>query len=715
MLIQGHFFIMKTITYQFKYRNSLGHFTTYKPKEHLTKELYYRGSKIAGNKIYLKGKEDNSKTRIIAYNQMNQKIKNPMNRQIHHGTIIYKGVKITSIYKQTKLTKQAYDNLIKNIDRGFSRKAKKGKSKKDLKKEFIIKVFEDLDNPFDSPILKANPGTPYHAVGAASFFDIGEKRKFVYRKSEPMIDFMVLDTEDNSKGDVKLCIFYNGQTFKIFKNDNSDLLKFEVQNYLYYNCLNKNIFALNLQYDLINIFGEDLKRENLTFSNNMILSANVYLTEKDKINFYEGFSHLQMSIEKIGEVIDFQKLKTKNKINITYCKRDCKILYKGLKKIFDFDVKNGVDFGLTTASKAIRFFRKNYIPDNFYQYDFNGLKCAYRGGRVELFKIGKFNNIRVYDINSLYPYAMKSFKYPDPGNVYFSNELKPMGIYYIKVKVKKSVKIPLLGIIHKGKYIFPVGEFSGTFTGHEILKAIDENQIDDYSIYSGIEFDEIKGLFSEFVDHFYNIRKKSNDELTNKYCKLILNSLYGKFAQGKDRKVYDPETDLIKLVPGEKFPNHTNSIWSIFITSYARCYLFDFLKTVNYDNLLYTDTDSIHLINEKLTCSKNIGDLKLEGFFHVGNYISPKTYYLENLKTGQIKSACKGIPKLLHKEYIENGKVNFKRPVKLIEFLHNKNVFGKTEKLNNWVDIIKENKYIYNKREIIGKTKNTKPLILKET
>ena len=62
-------------------------------------------------------------------------------------------------------------------------------------------------------------------------------------------------------------------------------------------------------------------------------------------------------------------------------------------------------------------FRNVYLPENLYYSELNDeFYDSYYGGRTEAFKIGVVD-AKVYDINSMYPDAMRSIKFPDVKNL----------------------------------------------------------------------------------------------------------------------------------------------------------------------------------------------------------------------------------------------------------------------------------------------------------
>lgn len=149
-------------------------------------------------------------------------------------------------------------------------------------------------------------------------------------------------------------------------------------------------------------------------------------------------------------------------------------------------------------------------------------------------------------------------------------------------------------------------------------------------------------------------------------AKLMLNSLYGKFATSLVTKAKIPylEDDIVKYELGEEETKKGLYIpIGSFITSYARektirtsQSIKDYsLKTFGKDLYCYSDTDSIHTLlpieDLKKFCDiddNKLGYWKIESKFNKAKFIRQKCY-LENIqdeKTGEykLKITCAGMP-----------------------------------------------------------------------
>ena len=157
-------------------------------------------------------------------------------------------------------------------------------------------------------------------------------------------------------------------------------------------------------------------------------------------------------------------------------------------------------------------------------------------------------------------------------------------------------------------------------------------------------------------------------------AKLMLNSLYGKFATSLDTKSKTPylENGILKFILGESEDKKGLYIpIGSFITSYARektirtsQAIKDYsINKYNKDLYFYSDTDSIHtgLHKEELLKFCDIDDVRLgawkvENEFRKAKFIRQKCYLEDilNEKTGEyeIKITCAGMPKTCYK-YVE--------------------------------------------------------------
>ena len=289
---------------------------------------------------------------------------------------------------------------------------------------------------------------------------------------------------------------------------------------------------------------------------------------------------------------------------------------------------------------------------------------GYYGGRCEAFAVGEFQNINYYDVNSLYPTMMLN-KFPIPqsikkGHNNIKDIINYMGITECSVECPLNMSIPILPLRKDdGKIIYPTGKFKGVWT-NEILKYAIENDYKVTDITRQYIYTECYELFKSYVTTLYDLRKeyKLNKNSEEQTIKLLMNSLYGKFAQkpsdiyeiiqsneetnnkvinkkmnsGYDVQVSNDRKFFICSKTSNKYPRNSFPILSAYVTSYGQIHLHKLLKTYK---PLYCDTDSLmtcETLPDNLIDQTELGKLKLEKHGTV-ELSAPKMYAFNHVPT----------------------------------------------------------------------------------
>lgn len=629
--------------------------------------------------------------------------------------------------RKTKPLKLNLEQLQRPYQENHTRLVKPQKTQSEqLKRETKIK--KGLDELHEQCIIKFQN---YVEDGGDT-----SKDKFYKNKSKPY-KIIGFDTEDDSKGNVHLLIFYDGLEYFVFNDKDTALYWLYTSYFGDYDVL---LWAVNTQYDLTNT-NDFINRPYLV---DMILNKSNFvfgqLYLKQNIKFYDVVNFYSLSTLKVGELFgmnklgfDFTKRKYRkdgsvivSKKEIEYCKRDTKIAYMAgkfiMSKFDEYDIRRSP----TVASCTLQIYLKHYSPTDFTQFnanrnfiDKNDLYNSYCGGRTEAFRIGEIKgSIKYYDINSLYPYIMKTFKFPDVFSaIRKTNDIDGVENGMIKCTVKApDTYLPILPLKYnitgkKGDYrlLFPKGIFKGCFTIPEIYYAM-ENGYEIIDIDYIIEYEKTIDLFSTFVNDMYNKRMKSKDDYESYMYKIFMNSLYGKFAEKRrqthfipieDASLFDPIVfDKAKVVK-EFYPSHNYTIIPSYVTSLARIELHKRMTYVldsGYE-LLYCDTDSIIYKGSKKLWkdSKELGGVKIEDTIKYIKILGAKYYMYEN-NQGYKKYVCKGVPKANQKDMFDYGKTTYRKPLKLKEAMRRK----RDDYVPNfWIEYHKESKTDYNKRNVL--------------
>lgn len=463
------------------------------------------------------------------------------------------------------------------------------------------------------------------------------------------------------------------------------------------------IWAHNMAFDFLGLlYGTDHFKEFFILqrgSDFILASSNVYknkfcyaiptktrdLRQIDKITFYDTMSHAKFSLKSIGDIIGIPKLekpdflgsKPKTRSEYAYLKKyniqDSKIT----KYFADFLQKSynslGCQIKSTIASTSMDLFRRKYLKRSLWTPDKEILKIlykAYYGGRTEILNRG-YNTepLNVYDFNSQYPYVMKTKEYPDPNTMRKFNTgaldtLKNyMGITNVTLEAP-DIHLPYIPY-RDDKLLFPKGIIKGYYTNYEIMKAL-EYGYKIKNIKDGIYYTKTFNLFDEFVTTLYDLRLKykADNNPMQMPTKILLNSLYGKWAQNifdKSEIIHinnitqdqynDPKTQYITdeffriSKEYDKIPNFINPIISIYVTAYARSLLYDNILNIDSENVFYMDTDSI-FTTKNINSSLKLGALKHEYTAKDYYLVKPKFYALR-LTDDSVKIRIKGCHNLI--------------------------------------------------------------------
>jgi len=572
---------------------------------------------------------------------------------------------------------------------------------------------------------------------------------------------IAFDTEDDSNGHVGIINFaYRNRgstiTHKTFRHPvlARQWIRKQKGNIIF--------VAHNLEYDLCNVYRD----QNFVDVDRLSYTARLIVAElnNNDIRWLDSFNFFPQSLAKMGDVIGLPKMESDFQ-SVEYCRRDTEIVLVFMemfqKKLLE-DV--GVGISATIGGIAMKAFRTKFLKTEVATWNEVQALNAYYGGRCELFYKGQLDDVKVADVNSMYPSVMKK-PYPDCSSIEEGEEWNDFeyGIAHVKIHVPESEYVaPLPHKDHDGRLVFPVGTFSGWWTVHEIRHAIQTRGAKVLHTYECWGTNMCQTYFTDYVDWCYNLRLSADDEFTKMFYKLLGNNLYGRFSQHNPRveartcemdeeELEKTQARLIKTlgvfwiyeIPLIEPPPTANWLWGTYVTSYARIELDKALFAAHKEGnqIIYCDTDSIFWTGKDTISgveldNKKLGAWKIEKFQH-GNFIMPKGYILKGypvpvteklikkwptLKMGEMftetKIACKGVPmpRSLDYEDLETeenpaykflmiGNASTKKPVRLRTALDRGLVPGA------WMDVKKTRISEY-KRRVVNQDGTTKPIIL---
>ena len=358
-----------------------------------------------------------------------------------------------------------------------------------------------------------------------------------------------------------------------------------------------------------------------------------------------------------------------------YIRRDVQIVAKVLKDFIDEGLTKMTagSNALYTYKKMIggdKGFRKMYPILDKEQDEF--MRKAYRGGFTYAdprFRCKEVGEGLVFDVNSLYPSVMHDEMLPYGEPVWFDGEpeydkRRPLWIAAVCCRFKvKPDHIPCIQL--KGNFRFKQTEYlenSGVETVFTITnidwKLINEQyDVKNVEWLGGYKFKANEWQFKEYVDKFTEQKiqaAKEGKPGKRQIAKLMLNSLYGKFATrltGVSRKPIMEDDGILRyhdLEPDERTPVYLPV--GVFVTSYARYKTISSAQMV-YDRFLYADTDSLHILGtdvpECLDVDQyRLGAWKLESHFSRAKFLRAKCY-TEEIE-GALSTHVSGMPYNVH-------------------------------------------------------------------
>lgn len=509
-----------------------------------------------------------------------------------------------------------------------------------------------------------------------------------------------IETEGKNNNFVCGSIVFNDKRFNRYGKDELKTVFFddktEMINYFKSEAKFKHpshwVFAHNLYFDITSLLkdtDEIFKIKPLELHGSFI-KVLWKINEKDNIRFYDTLSHAKISLANIGRIIGLEKGekpvflgekpkdKAEAKILKEYNIRDSLICYKFAENLQNNYNNAGCNLRITLPSTAMDLYRRKYMDGIIKQpprWVIDQQYNAMRGGRTEVIRRGKIEDCKLYDVRSMYP-TMMTQELPHPN--YLNHKkydkhkwrdkliLEYEGVSNVEMRAPYN-HIPYLPVRCNNKLVFPYGYIRGSYTHLEIRKAL-EHGYELLNVKETFYYTRTHTPFRDFVMDMYGKRIENikNRDL-NLFYKLIMNSLYGKFAQKINRgnqirpfESFTPKEFLYYMnnpncsidinndwvyyghKKQNRYPIFINPIYSIYITAKARNYLYDLLPKDTY----YMDTDSF-ITKEDCSeyCGPMLGELELQEDIKEGILVRPKMYSINE------KTKIKGCPKATFQDF----------------------------------------------------------------
>lgn len=442
--------------------------------------------------------------------------------------------------------------------------------------------------------------------------------------------------------------------------------------------------------------------ETLITDDGLFYSITVYFAKLKKkykkVTFYDSLKKLPFKVAVISKAFELQdeKLKIDYKAHrpighiLTpeeeqYIVNDCRIVAQALNIQFEQGLTK-----MTNASDAMNAYKKIIGRENFERWfpvlpvelDAD-LRQAYKGGFVYLNP--KYRNKRVkggvtLDVNSLYPSRMYHCLLPYGYPVFFEGEYEPdpnYPLYIVRLSCSFELKpehIPTIQLKNNRSFVETEylttsnGEIvEMTLTNVDLALFLEHYDVEMLEYHCGWKFKGAVGMIKKYIDFWMHIKETTTGAL-RQLAKLMLNSLYGKFATNPKawkRVPYLDDNGIVRYdvikdektaeKHGVKPPELRDPVYTAmgaFITAYARDLTIRSAQAV-YDRFIYADTDSLHLVGEELPEGLEIHPTKLGAWKHEGTFVDSKYLraktYMETMRERKDKTDLKTYAKLLTK------------------------------------------------------------------
>lgn len=370
-----------------------------------------------------------------------------------------------------------------------------------------------------------------------------------------------------------------------------------------------------------------------------------------RIELRDTFNFFPLSLDRLAaDILNERKLPlpelpgkvydTDRDLFFRYLENDCRLVYRIVEHLRAFCAEWGVPVPWTAASLALRVWLR-FLYDHgerepVYTVTVRNPRAralieeSYKGGYVAAFVSGAYDDCIAYDVNSMYPWCMRDVLVPTIPYCRYVRRYEPgkLGVYRVRFHQHRR-DVPPVFLVRKKDGLEP------SFEGETVVTSIEldyASRFLTYDVIEGLTFSAARPLFRDYIETMYQRRRDAierGDKSRALFYKLLLNSLYGKFAErGEswelaarpkpgDVATFYPELGMF-LVRRERLVRHRSVPISAFITALARVRLHAYIVRFLEQGIpvLYCDTDSLKTLGEAPegipVSSSELGALKIE-------------------------------------------------------------------------------------------------------
>lgn len=438
------------------------------------------------------------------------------------------------------------------------------------------------------------------------------------------------------------------------------------------------------------MYAHDCSYTTLIGDTNMLYSITLYFHKGIKVRIFDSLKVIPLSVKAMAKAygleegkgeLDYEAYREIGHVltdeEKDYIRRDVQIVAQVMKRYVDGGLTK-----MTAGANALHDYKQmlggskrfRYVFPEVSQEDDAIIRRAYRGGFTYCNPVyqGKLlGGGCVFDVNSLYPSVMASCdgeNLPIGKPFWFDGEFpgdEYMDLWVASVTCNFKVKpyhVPCIQL--KGNMRFRQTEYltdsqgEVTFTTTNVDWELITRQYDLKRVRfnGGFMFHSSTGQFKPYVDKWVQVKNQATidgNKGQRQIAKLMLNSLYGKFATRTTVTGRKPilENDVIRYVdlePEERKPVYLPV--GVFVTAWARHKTINAAQSV-YDRFVYADTDSLHLVGKEIPSNLKVDPVELgawkhESTFEQAKFLRAKTY-AEQID-GKLVVHVAGMPAYIH-------------------------------------------------------------------
>lgn len=311
------------------------------------------------------------------------------------------------------------------------------------------------------------------------------------------------------------------------------------------------VYAHNAAYDLSIVRmideiaeGRLIPRFTATQRGLFILSAD---TSNGPVALLDTMNYWNCSLKRLGDMIGLPKLEmpaiaSDREDWNSYCIRDVEIITKAIltlvRFVKDHDLGN---FKFTAASQSFAAYRHRFMDEKIVIHGHGDAvaleRKAFRAGRCSIFYYGDIHQKLFHiDCNSLYPHVMQEFQYPTrlvdhDRFVSLSDERLRRTDLAAIARVKLQTKDTEYPVWRNDRVQYATGSFVAVLAEPELRQAIENDEVIEIGELCLYEKAPIFRRYIQWCLEQRHYEREKGSKALESICKLMANSLFGKFGQ----------------------------------------------------------------------------------------------------------------------------------------------------------------------------------------